>query len=101
MSTLLEKAEAMQKVGAGDQAEQALGTLIQIHLQKYEQHLRAVRRELEPFEKEFGISSEEGHRRFMAGELGDDADCMEWMGLYDDVLLYQERIRTLKAAVEA
>ena len=33
----------------------------------------------------------------MAGELGDSADVMEWMGFYDDVLLYQERLATLRA----
>ena len=100
MSTLLEKAEAMRKVGASDRAEQALSKLIQMHLQKYEQHLHAVRRELEPFEKKFGMLSEEGYQRFNAGELGDDAEIMEWMGLCEDAQLYQERIDTLKAALK-
>ena len=36
----------------------------------------------------------------MAGEMGDSADIMEWMGLYEDVLLSQERIATLRAATE-
>ncbi len=56
--------------------------------------------ELEPFEPQYGMSSAEGHRRFMAGEMGDSADIMEWMGLYDDVLLYQDRLATLQAATE-
>ena len=47
------------------------------------------------------MSSEECHQRFMAGELGDAADIVEWMGLYDNVLLYRERIETLRAAAEA
>jgi hypothetical protein len=29
---------------------------------------------------------------FLAGELGDAGEVMEWMGWYDDVLLYRERI---------
>jgi hypothetical protein len=37
----------------------------------------------------------------MAGEMGDSADMMEWMGLYDDMLLYQERIATLRAVIQA
>ena len=101
MSTLRDKAEAMEKVGAGQRADQALGALITIQLQKYERHLLAVRQELAPFEERFGLPSEEGHRLYTAGELGDDAELMEWMGLYDDALLYQDRINTLKAAVEA
>jgi hypothetical protein len=70
-------------------------------LQKYEKQLEEVQRELEPFERQYGMSSEECHRRFMAGEMGDAADSVEWMGLYDNVLLYRERIETLRAAAEA
>ena len=100
MSTLQQKIEVMEKVGAGELADQALQKLIHFHIQKYERHLVDVRRELEPFEQQYGMSSAEGHRRFMAGEMGDSADIMEWMGLYDDVLLYQDRLATLQATTE-
>jgi len=100
MSTLQQKIEAMEKVGAGDLADQALQKLIRLHVQKYERHLADVRREVEPFEQQYGMSSAEGHRRFMAGEMGDSADLMEWMGLYEDVLLYEDRLATLQAATE-
>jgi hypothetical protein len=101
MSTLQQKIEAMEKMGAGDAADQALQKLMQLHVQKYERHLADVERELAPFEQHYGMSSAEGYRRFMAGELGDSADIMEWMALYEDVLLYQERLATLRAATEA
>jgi hypothetical protein len=100
MSTPQQKLEAIEKVGAGDVAERALQKLISLYAQKYERHLADVRHELEPFEKQFGMNSAEGHRRFMSGELGDSADIMEWMGLYDDVLLYEDRLTTLQAAAE-
>ncbi len=100
MSTLQQKIEAMEKVGAGDVANQALQKLIRLHVQKYEQHLADARRELEPFERLYGMDSAEGHQRFMAGEMGDSADMMEWMGLYDDILLYEDRLATLQAATE-
>ena len=100
MSTLLEKVEAIEKAGAGELAEQALRKLMHLHLQKYERELEAVRRELEPFERQYSMNSEECHRRFTRGELGDSAEIMEWMGLYDNALLYQERIETLRAAAE-
>jgi len=90
----------MEKIGAGALADQALRKLIRLQLQKYEKQLEEVQKELEPFEKRYGMSSDECHRRFMAGELGDDADIVEWMGLYDNALLYQERIETLRAAAE-
>lgn len=100
MSTLQKRIEAMQKIGAEALADQALRKLIHLQLQKYERQLEEVRKELEPFEKQYKMSSEECYRRFMAGELGDAADIMEWMGLYDNALLYQERIKTLRAATE-
>ena len=101
MSTLLEKVEAIEKAGAGELAEQALRKLMYLHVQKYERELEAVRRELEPFERQYGMSSEECRRQFAKGELGDNAEVMDWMGLYDNALLYQERIETLRAAAES
>jgi hypothetical protein len=98
MSTLLEKVEAIEKAGAGDLAEQALQKLMHLQVQKYTKELEAVRRELEPFEQQYSMSSEECHRQFSKGELGDTAEIMEWMGLYDNALLYQERIAALRAA---
>lgn len=91
----------MEKVGASDVADQTLQKLIGLHVQKYERSLAEVQRELAPFEQRYGMSSGECHRRFMAGEMGDSADMMEWMGLYDDMLLYQERIATLRAVIQA
>ena len=91
----------MRKVGAETLADHALQKLIHLQLQKYEKQLADVRRELEPFERKYRMTSEEGHKRFVAGELGDAGDVMEWMGLYDDVLLYRGRIATLQAAADA
>jgi hypothetical protein len=101
MNALHIRVEALEKVGAGALADQALWKLIRLHLQKYERHLAEVQRELQPFEQQYGMSSAECHRRFMAGELGDTADIVDWMGLYDNLLLYQERLETLRAAAEA
>jgi hypothetical protein len=100
MSALQKKIEVMEKVGAGALADQALRKLIRVHLQKYEKQLAEVQRELEPFERQYGLSSEECYQRFTAGEMGDAADIMDWMGLYDNVLLYRERIATLQEAAE-
>ena len=100
MSTLIEKIQAMENIGAGYLAHQALQKLIHLHLQKYEKQIEEVKRVLKPFERRYGMSSEECHRQFMAGELDDVADFMEWMGLYDDMQLYRERVKALRAAVE-
>ena len=101
MSLLYERVEALEKIGAGALADQALLKLVRLHLQKYEKHLTEVQKELEPFEQQYGLSSEECYRRFMAGEMGDDADIVEWMGLYDNVLLYQLTSRTPVSCAQA
>ena len=101
MTALQKRIAAIEKVGAEALADHALQKLIHLQVQKYEKYLAEVQRELEPFEQHYGMTSEEGHRRFLAGELGDAGEVMEWMGLYDDVLLYRERIATLQAAVDA
>jgi hypothetical protein len=41
----------MEKVRAGALLDQTLQKLIYLHLQKYEQQLEEVQKELEPFEK--------------------------------------------------
>jgi hypothetical protein len=101
MNVLHGRLKALEKVGAGVLADQALLKLLRLHLQKYEKHLAEVQKDLEPFEQQFGLSSEECYQRFMGGEIGDAADIVEWMGLYDNLLLYRERIDTLRAAAEA
>ena len=79
MNMLHERIEALEKVGAGALADQALLKLVRLHLQKYEMHLTEVQKELEPFERQYGISSDECYQRFMAGAMGDAADIVEWV----------------------
>jgi hypothetical protein len=100
MSLLRERIEALEKVGAGALVDQALLKLVRLHTQKYEKQLAAVLKELEPFEQQYGISSDECYRRSMAGAMADAAAIVEWMGRYDNVLLYRERIETLRAVAD-
>jgi hypothetical protein len=79
MNVLRERIEALEKVDAGPLADQALLQLVRLHLQRYEKHLAEMMKEVEPFEQQYGISSEECYQRFMAGEMGDAADIVEWM----------------------
>ena len=79
MNVLRERIEALEKVGAGPLADEALLKLVRLHLQRYEKHLAEMMKAVEPFEQQYGISSEECYQRFMAGEMGDAADIVEWM----------------------
>jgi hypothetical protein len=100
MSRLLEKVEAIEKIGAAELVDQTLDKWIYFQLQKYEQQIIEMQTELGAFEKQFGMTSAEGYRQYESGLLGDGADVMDWMGLYDNVLLCRERIETLQSVVE-
>ncbi len=100
MSSVLEKIQAIESIGAGDQIDHTLRKWIQIHLQKYEQQIRDIQAELLPFEKQFGMSSELGYQQYETGVLGDGSDVMDWMGIYDNLMLYQERAEMLRSVVE-
>jgi hypothetical protein len=100
VATVQERIEAMERAGAGVLVDQTLKKLAGFQLQKYEKCAEAVRAQLAPFEAQYGLSSADCHRRFTAGELGDSADLIEWMGLYDNLLLYLGKIDSLKTAAE-
>jgi len=44
---------------------------------------------LQGYERQYNLDSEQFYRRFMAGEMGDDLDYVEWAGFYE--LLFGER----------
>ena len=46
------------------------------------------------------MSSEEFFDKFESGKLGDDGDCFEWAGLYENVVLYLQRINSLESALK-
>ena len=100
MSSLIEKIEAIEKIGVGEQLNHTLRKWIHLQVQKYAKQMVEIQKELALFEKKFGMTSEDGRLQYEAGILGDDADVMEWMGLYDNMCLYQERQRTLRAVIE-
>jgi len=101
MATVQERIKAMERAGAGILVDQTLKKLVGFQLQKYQRQAEAVQGQLAPFEEQYGMSSEDCYRRFLAGELGDSADLIEWVGLYENLLLFQDRMETLQAAAEA
>ncbi len=74
--------------------------LVDIQIARYRNNIKEISTELEAFEKKFGMSSEACYRRFESGELGDGGDFFEWIGLYENVLLYKKRIEMLEAAIK-
>ena len=50
---------------------------------------------LREFERQHHLSSDEFHRKFQAGEMGDDADMFEWDAFYLMWLSIQEKLEAL------
>jgi len=63
---------------------------LQAELDSLSVHLRA-------FEQQYHLFSEEFHRKFQAGEMGDDADMFEWDAFYLMWLSAREKLEALQA----
>jgi len=95
INTAQQKIDALIQVGAGNLLENTLRKLIKLQIAHYQNTIKQMTPDLETFERQFKMSSDECYRRFNTGELGDSGDLFEWVSLYENVLLYQQRIRTL------
>ena len=73
-----------------------LDKLIVMEQARLETEAESLARQLRPFEQRHQLSSAEFHRRFRAGELGDDADMFEWSAFYQMWLSVQERLEALR-----
>ena len=94
------KIDVLMEIGAGAIIDNTLSKLINIQIARYRNTIKEISSELKGFEKEYSMSSEECYRRFESGELGDGGDFFEWIGLYENVLLYKKRIEMLEAAIK-
>jgi hypothetical protein len=95
------KMDVLLSLGAGEELESSLNKLIGFQVQKYRTNIKQIRHELNRFETEYKMSSEVFFKKFEAGEIGDDADYFEWAALYENILLYSERIRTLEKTIRS
>lgn len=93
------KIDVLMEIGAGAIIDSTLSKLINIQIARYKVNMEQINKDLKEFEKRFDMSSEEFYRRFESGELGDDGDFFEWIGLYENILLYKKRVEILQEAV--
>jgi hypothetical protein len=71
---------------AGDVSElmdQTLDKLFSVEAAEAQKDVEELSADLLRFEERFGIASEEFYNRFEAGEMGDDADFIEWASFFD------------------
>jgi hypothetical protein len=96
-----QKIDILLSLGAGRELDTSLTKLICFQIAKYRLNINQIQFELSRFEDKYKMSSEDFYRRFESGKIGDAADFFEWVGLYENVLLYNERIRSLEAALRS
>lgn len=94
------KIDVLMEIGASDVIDSTLNKVISIQIAKYQTNIKQINIELEEFEKKFNMSSEECYKRFESGVLGDGGDFFEWVGLYENILLFEKRLEILEAAVK-
>ena len=77
-----------------------MNKLIVFQIAKYRSSIDQVLHELKGFESKYRMSSEEFFKKFESGKMGDDGDFFEWAGLYENVVLYSNRINLLESALK-
>lgn len=95
-----QKIDILLSFGAHKELDTSLSKLIGFQIAKYESSINQIRCELRHFEKKYDLSSKDFYQKFESGHMGDAADFFEWAGLYENILQYESRIRSLKAVIE-
>lgn len=65
-----------------------------------EMALRDLERDLSELEQQYQMTSEEFFQRWVAGELPDTADFMDWNALYQMAREVRERLELLRGQIE-
>lgn len=96
-SATTKKLDVLRAIGAGEIIDTTLNKLIDYQLAKYKDYVRKTKDELKKYEHMYKMTSDVFYHKFESGVLGDEGDFFEWSGLYENVLLYEERIRKIES----
>ncbi|MDB9320714.1 hypothetical protein PN483_10315 [Nodularia spumigena CS-591/04] len=93
----LQVLETLSKQGAySDKFVLSLRNIIIEEINSIEQQTQEIEIDLQTFEQEYQLSSEQFYQEFKAGELGDGIDFIEWNAFYQMCCSLQERLNILK-----
>jgi|GEM_PF-1768908 hypothetical protein len=95
-----EKIETLQNIGAGKIINNSLNKIIKNQINKYLLMISQVNAEMIKFETDYRMTSSDFFQKFENGQLDDKADFMEWAGLYENILLFNDRIKMLELALK-
>ncbi|MEA3345785.1 MAG: hypothetical protein U9Q78_06015 [Chloroflexota bacterium] len=76
--------------------DRAVDKLLAAEIERAYAERRDLEARLADYEKRYHMSSEEFHRRFRAGELGDGMDFVEWSVFYEMYQAMLERLEMLE-----
>jgi Rad3-related DNA helicase len=93
------KINSLASIGAEKQVSDTLRKIIVIRLKDYETKLSRLSSDLKIFEDKFDKKSHIFFNEFNKGKLGDDMDFLEWAGLYENYLLFKDRISLLRESL--
>jgi hypothetical protein len=94
------KIEALEHIGAGKIINISLDKIIKTQIAKYKIAISHINNDLVKFEAKFNLLSSDFYSKYENGNLGDKQDFIEWAGLYENILLYNERIKMLESALK-
>ncbi|WP_374687213.1 hypothetical protein [Promineifilum sp.] len=75
--------------------DQTLDKLFSVEAAEAQKDVEELRADLLKFEERFDMTSEEFYNRFEAGEMGDDADFIEWASFFDMYHHAKDRLAAL------
>jgi hypothetical protein len=88
MNTDTQVRQIMNVLGEGKVMD-TLKRLKEMEASKCLLKINKVKGELVAYENRYGMSSDKAWDSFNHGGLGDDADVMEWMALYENLMDFQ------------
>ncbi|MFB2921594.1 hypothetical protein [Aerosakkonema funiforme] len=94
----LQRLETLCRQGyASDIIELSLDKIIAYEIANAQKEAAELQAELQAFEAQYKISSQDLYRSFRKGEMGDDVDFVEWSAFYQMWLSVQERLEILQS----
>jgi hypothetical protein len=90
--------ELMEISGDDDVLIKTIEKLTQYKIEALKKDLREIKRKLLKFERKYKMKSSDFIKKFESGQLGDDADFMEWASLWDMAERVESRLQKIKGA---
>ncbi|MEB3188882.1 MAG: hypothetical protein VKL42_00885 [Snowella sp.] len=99
--SVLDKLQALtnlyQKGYQSALVEQSLNKIIELEKDHLNREIQSLSLKIKGYEDKYQLASQDFYLQFMAGELGDSMDFMEWSVFYELLEVAQSRLETLQS----